>query len=171
MLLLLTIPVMLAIMPAPAMAKDTSVALTKDQVNTVCGKKLETNGDSSGCTVVCGLNKNNLCRFDCKGDTCSGYVALTKNPTNGGHLVGIQLADRMQVAQLCGLHRIPTANDPFGCSGPCDLQICDYNCTSADLCMVVSYRPVKLVAPEAHNLAGTFSSPNSPAGAPVPVLQ
>jgi hypothetical protein len=57
----------------PHEASAAGVKITKQNVNDVCGAKLESGGGSMGCTKQCGLNGEHLCDFSCTGDKCVGY--------------------------------------------------------------------------------------------------
>jgi hypothetical protein len=46
-------------------AKGVAVSLTKEQVATVCGKKLQSGGGHTGCTKACGNKGQYVCDFDC----------------------------------------------------------------------------------------------------------
>jgi hypothetical protein len=56
-----------------ASAKTVTVKLSKEQVATVCGKKLQSNAGVSGCFKKCGANGEHQCDYGCdKKGQCGG---------------------------------------------------------------------------------------------------
>jgi len=49
-----------------------AVKITQQQVNNVCGSKLQSAGGHTGCVKTCGLNKEHQCDFDCTKQGCEG---------------------------------------------------------------------------------------------------
>ena len=86
--LLMAVTVVFAVVPTSSFA----ATVTKEQVVNVCGKKLTSSGDNSGCTVGCGGGKK-LCDYECKKDKCTGTVMMTVGPSLSprGRLVSIQV--------------------------------------------------------------------------------
>jgi hypothetical protein len=59
-------------------AKGIAVSLTKEQVATVCGKKLQSGDGHSGCTKACGSKGQYVCDFDCHKNKCEGSCFTCK---------------------------------------------------------------------------------------------
>jgi hypothetical protein len=73
-----------------------AVKLTQEQVNTVCGKGLETSSHGSGCTKACGVNNEHVCDFSCtKKFGCNGHCVSCRTgsrETTSGPVVRAKLA-------------------------------------------------------------------------------
>jgi hypothetical protein len=68
--------VTLAFLATYAGAKDYRVALTKDQVSTVCNGR-------DYCEVSCGLNNEHTCSFGCGSAGCSGACVHCASRSTG----------------------------------------------------------------------------------------
>jgi hypothetical protein len=68
LVVLLTLVLGFAVVAPPVMdaaAKTIIVKLNKEQVATVCGKKLQSNAGVSGCFKKCGANGEYTCDYGC----------------------------------------------------------------------------------------------------------
>jgi hypothetical protein len=76
LVVLLALALGIAVLAPPVMdaaAKTIVVKLSKEQVATVCGKKLSSNAGVSGCFKKCGANGEHQCDYGCnKKGQCSG---------------------------------------------------------------------------------------------------
>jgi hypothetical protein len=68
---------------AQGYAETKPVKLTKEQVTTVCGKKLESGGGAIGCTKPCGIGGKSTCNFGCYKGKCTGEILMVGNTPSG----------------------------------------------------------------------------------------
>jgi hypothetical protein len=142
--------------PGAAMAAHIKVSVTPDQVKNVCGK----NFDGTGCLVGC--YGGTTCNFECHKGKCTGEVFMQSSaPAGEGR---VSLLGAAKVLGACSINPA-THQGYFGCSVPCDLQMCDYRCVTQDLCIV--YQHPKQAKLEPENLAPTTGGRSN---ATVPVL-
>ncbi|MDR3475961.1 MAG: hypothetical protein P4M09_30320 [Devosia sp.] len=134
-------------------AARADTPLTQDQVNSVCGKDIKSGYGHTGCDKVCGNGKH-VCDYDCYKGKCSGFVVGLEAWPSGPQPPRGQVFAMPAGAVIRSCDIDPkTGQGHFGCSVPCDLQICTYNCTSTDICTVtISPKQAKL-DPEPQNLA------------------
>jgi hypothetical protein len=60
-----------------------AVKLSQQQVETVCGKNLQSNGGHSGCDKACGASGEHRCVFDCSKSGCTGSCITCKPASTG----------------------------------------------------------------------------------------
>ena len=142
--------------PEAALAAHIKVSVTQDQVKTVCGKSF----DGTGCLVNC--YGGTTCNFECHKGKCTGEVFMqTSAPAGEGR---VSLLGAAMVLGACSLNPT-TLHGYFGCSVPCDLQMCDYGCVTMDLCVVYRHPKQAMIEPE--NLAPTTGGGASAPSVPV----